>query len=308
MIQFQQILSDPLRILGISHLRYLPKKNSVRPLINMSKPFIYKNQQGKKIKYFPSLNKSLELIFYILRDYIRQYPQLIGSAINGSFDLYQKYFHYINHIRAKMDLAGAVEQPEQSEQSKQQDQPEQQQDQQQAKTKTKMIYITTVDIHKCYDHINRDKVYKIINGLFNSRDETFLIEDCYQFKKSQGTIISNKHQLVYKNSNISSFYSLINQQCQQHKYTIFSDAVLRKSMTNKQLLFLFKQYLYQNIVRIGNKYYVQKKGIPQGSILSTLIANILLGTIERKYLSNLTIKANPQEQKKKKKKKTYEIN
>ena len=101
MIQFQQILSDPLRILGISHLRYLPKKNSVRPLINMSKPFIYKNQQGKKIKYFPSLNKSLELIFYILRDYIRQYPQLIGSAINGSFDLYQKYFHYINHIRAK---------------------------------------------------------------------------------------------------------------------------------------------------------------------------------------------------------------
>lgn len=44
------------------------------------------------------------------------------------------------------------------------------------------------------------------------------------------------------------------------------------------------KHLNNNLILYGNKYYIQKKGIPQGSILSSLLCNIYYGTIENKFI------------------------
>lgn len=44
------------------------------------------------------------------------------------------------------------------------------------------------------------------------------------------------------------------------------------------------KHLNNNLIIYGNKYYMQKKGIPQGSILSSLLCNIYYGTIENKFI------------------------
>lgn len=47
---------------------------------------------------------------------------------------------------------------------------------------------------------------------------------------------------------------------------------------------LLTKHLNNNLIIYGNKYYIQKKGIPQGSILSNLLCNIYYGTIEKQYI------------------------
>ena len=50
------------------------------------------------------------------------------------------------------------------------------------------------------------------------------------------------------------------------------------------LLALLREHISQNVIKIGKQFYRQKQGIPQGSILSTLLCNFYYGEIERKEL------------------------
>lgn len=60
----------------------------------------------------------------------------------------------------------------------------------------------------------------------------------------------------------------------------------RKGQTHKldQVYKILKEHLTKHIVKIGPKYYRQKKGIPQGSILSSLLVNMFYAKMEREEL------------------------
>ncbi|KAK1782090.1 Telomerase ribonucleoprotein complex RNA binding domain-containing protein [Copromyces sp. CBS 386.78] len=54
-----------------------------------------------------------------------------------------------------------------------------------------------------------------------------------------------------------------------------------KLHTSSSLLSLAKEHITQNLVRIGKKYYRQKTGIPQGSVLSSTLCNYFYADLER---------------------------
>ena len=47
------------------------------------------------------------------------------------------------------------------------------------------------------------------------------------------------------------------------------------------MLDLIAQHVTANLVRIGGKFYKQRDGIPQGSILSSLLCNFFYADMER---------------------------
>ncbi|XP_013931517.1 PREDICTED: telomerase reverse transcriptase [Thamnophis sirtalis] len=49
----------------------------------------------------------------------------------------------------------------------------------------------------------------------------------------------------------------------------------------------FLQLIHNNILKIEDRYYVQRCGIPQGSILSNLLCNLCYGDMENKLLCNV---------------------
>ncbi|TKA76901.1 hypothetical protein B0A49_02736 [Cryomyces minteri] len=52
----------------------------------------------------------------------------------------------------------------------------------------------------------------------------------------------------------------------------------------KKVLHLLKEHVERNIVKIGKRYYRQKEGIPQGSVLSSLLCNFFYAKLERECL------------------------
>jgi telomerase reverse transcriptase len=73
----------------------------------------------------------------------------------------------------------------------------------------------------------------------------------------------------------------------KRKNTIFVGGGVQKVHDTQDLLALTSMHIGQNLVRIGKKYYRQKAGIPQGSVLSSTLCNYFYADLERNRLAFL---------------------
>ena len=71
------------------------------------------------------------------------------------------------------------------------------------------------------------------------------------------------------------------------KNAVFVDNVVAQIREKDELLGLLVEHISQNMVKIGKKFYRQKEGIPQGSVLSSLLCNYFYADLEAKRLSFL---------------------
>ena len=70
--------------------------------------------------------------------------------------------------------------------------------------------------------------------------------------------------------------------------TILVDSVVHPFEQRESLLKLLKQHICNHIVKVGNKYYKQKIGIPQGSVVSTILCSLYYGHLEATELLTIT--------------------
>jgi telomerase reverse transcriptase len=66
--------------------------------------------------------------------------------------------------------------------------------------------------------------------------------------------------------------------------TIFVNTNLQQQETKDDLMRLLREHVERNLVKIGKKFYRQKRGIPQGSILSSILCNFFYAELERDVL------------------------
>lgn len=73
----------------------------------------------------------------------------------------------------------------------------------------------------------------------------------------------------------------------KRKNTVFVGNVGVQTHNKDELVKLLKEHVQQNLVKIGKKYYRQKNGIPQGSVVSSLLCNYFYADLEARYLDFL---------------------
>jgi len=67
--------------------------------------------------------------------------------------------------------------------------------------------------------------------------------------------------------------------------TIFVDSIVQQMESRSKVLKLLDEHVKRNIVKIGKKFYRQKEGIPQGSVLSSLLCNFFYAELEKDCLT-----------------------
>lgn len=50
----------------------------------------------------------------------------------------------------------------------------------------------------------------------------------------------------------------------------------------QDIIALLEEHITENLVKIGNEYYRQMVGIPQGSVLSAILCSFFYGDLERR--------------------------
>jgi telomerase reverse transcriptase len=71
------------------------------------------------------------------------------------------------------------------------------------------------------------------------------------------------------------------------KHTVFVENIVSQFRDRSELLDMLSQHVQHNMIKIGKKFYRQKKGIPQGSVLSSILCNYFYADLEARHLDFL---------------------
>ncbi|KAJ4421225.1 Telomerase reverse transcriptase [Gnomoniopsis sp. IMI 355080] len=243
------------RRLGYSQVRLLPKQRSVRPIMNLRRRMI--TSKDKKVLGY-SINSILRPVYNMLKLEKETHADRLGSTMFSVGDLYERLSSFKQRL-------GADHGP---------------------------LYFAKVDVQAAFDTIPQDAIIALMNSV-PSESKYEMIKHIEVLPNETGLLANSNtlkrwHTSAKAPTDTSTFLEQLDRQISPGKKdAVFVDSVFRKTHRTRDLLALMASHIQQSLVKIGKKYYRQKAGIPQGSVLSSVLCNYFYADLEQTSLSFL---------------------
>lgn len=155
----------------------------------------------------------------------------------------------------------------------------------------KPLYFAKVDVKAAFDTIPQNEVLKFISSV-PSESEYRIAKHFeakpgvgYQEKNGKSKPMQKWTALAKPPGDLQSFdETLESKLAAAKKNTVFVENIVNQVRTTDELLELLVEHIKFNMVKIGKKYYRQKEGIPQGSVISSLLCNFFYAGLEMQHL------------------------
>ena len=250
--------------LGFSQFRLLPKGPGVRPIMNLRRRTA--RLQNGKVFLGKSINSELGPVQSMLNYEKGQQPSRLGSSLLSIGDLYGKLKNYCDRVF----LGGSPPQH---------------------------LFFAKVDVQSCFDTIPQEKLIRLMRHLV-SEDEYSLANyveliapDTKGFPLQPRTIRKVGKRFLKKMTPAShqedAFEEIAAQNPAKCRGAVVVDKGAPVRFNSEKLLDLLEQHVRNNTIKIGKKHYRQKKGIPQGSVLSSLLCSFFYAEFESQRLGFL---------------------
>ncbi|KGO41911.1 Telomere reverse transcriptase [Penicillium expansum] len=254
------------RSLGFGALRLLPKSTGLRPILNLRKRALKQSTWGKQPTYLAaSINTSITPIYNMLTYERQQTPAKLGSSMLSIGDMHRRLKAYKEQLSKRLP---SVSNP--------------------SRSKLPPMYFVKLDIKACFDTIPQKRLLDLIEELVS--EESYHISKHTEFQPPAPTAQQGKPTRRFmsraaparKQQHLPDY---VNSGGTVHKSnTVFVDSKAQKEHDADGLLALLDEHVRHNLVKIGNKYFRQRNGIPQGSVLSSILCNFFYAELERKIL------------------------
>ena len=253
------------RTLGFSQIRLLPKGNGVRPITNLRRR-VTKLQNGK-VTLGRSINSVMAPVFDVLDFEKKKRPALVGSAIFSVGDMYPK-------LKAFAQMGGR-------------DTPH-----------LRPYYFAKADAKSCFDTIPQQAVVRLVKQIASEEDYRIARHaeikpsDTHVFGVAKGSVeIKPARKFVSTAkaaTDFQSFGEFVGADLGANKKnTVFVNSIVQTLQKRGKTLDLLKDHVERNVIKIGKKFFRQKAGIPQGSVLSSLLCNYFYAELEKECLGFL---------------------
>ncbi|RDB25955.1 Telomerase reverse transcriptase [Hypsizygus marmoreus] len=238
------------RKLGFSFVRLLPKDTGVRPIVNLRRR---KTVQKGAYSSEQSINQILQAAFQILSYEKRKQPDRLGASVFSPDDIYQKLTKFKSRLPRNPD------------------------------GKLPHLYFVKVDVQACFDTIEQTKLLEILRELIS--EDVYMTQRYGQIGMETGRIKRTyvKKAVPEGKYDHPHFLKYAAELAGVLRHTIFVDQVVYPYSQKREILNLLEEHITENIVKIGNDFYRQTVGIPQGSILSALLCCFFYGDLEKRY-------------------------
>lgn len=149
----------------------------------------------------------------------------------------------------------------------------------------------------CFDTLPQDVVLDLVNKLFRTeeyhvaRHTELKPADCTGVPMAQTPPKPRKsfRSTAYNPCKFGGFEETMARRIQKGcSQGIFNDAVVRQPLSRTEAMDLLQKHVKQHVVKIGKRFYRQRQGIPQGSVLSTMLCNTAYAAFERDRLGFLS--------------------
>ena len=253
------------RPLGFSQIRLLPKKDGVRPITNLRRR-VTKLQNGK-VALGRSINSVMAPVFNVLDFERRKRPALVGSSLFSVGDTYPKLKRFGQTIHGTVPPS-------------------------------RCYYFAKVDAKSCFDTIPQQAVVRLMRQITSEEDYRITRHaEIKPFDTHGYGIARHRSEIKPARKFISSAKAATDFQSfddfvsaglgKAQKNTIFVDSIVQTLQKKTRSLDLLEDHIKRNMIKIGKKFFRQKAGIPQGSVLSSLLCNYFYAELERECLGFL---------------------
>ncbi|OBS26806.1 hypothetical protein FPOA_00749 [Fusarium poae] len=247
------------RELSTSQIRLLPKGNKLRPIMNLRRRSM---ARGPSKKLGRSINKVLGPIHSLLKLETRINPSKLGSTMFSVSDIY-------NRLKAFKETLSPGH---------------------------GKLYFAKADVKAAFDTIPQEAVIELMKSVPSQTKYTIMRH--VEVKPGERAVIDDDKysskavrrwyaSALSENENPAFTVRLEGDLAPKKKNTVFVDSAFRKTENTGELMSLLKEHVKQNLVKVGKKYYRQKVGIPQGSVLSSFLCNYFYADLESKHLGFL---------------------
>ena len=221
-----------------------------------------KIQSGKMV-LGRSINSVMAPVLNMLDYEKKKRPGLVGSALFSVGEMYSKLKTFRGRLQSRNSWG-------------------------------KQLYLVKLDVQSCFDTIPQRRVVKLMQDI--ASEAAYKIARHAEIKSS---FCRGRDQNVRKTSaparkfvaaarapiDLQPFAQRVEEALAVGKRnTIFVDGVVPTVQQRRALLDLLEEHVERNVVKIGKKFFRQKAGIPQGSVLSTLLCNFFYAELEKEYL------------------------
>ncbi|KAK0307142.1 Telomerase reverse transcriptase [Friedmanniomyces endolithicus] len=251
------------RALGVSQVRLLPKELGMRPIINLRRR-AQRLQHGQMV-LGKSINSLLTPAFSVLNFEKGARPEMLGSALFSVDDIFPR-LQAFKHGLQRNGHGGSP------------------------------LYFAKVDVQSCFDTIPQKRLMALASTIV--RDDSYRIAKygraklvSGQSKESPSFGARPSWKFLTKASASSRPFSFADETVadtnEGRSRTVYIDNVVQKAESRKAVLDLLEEHVQANLIRIDQRYYRQKRGIPQGSIVSSLLCSYLYAGLESDVLGFL---------------------
>ena len=248
------------RALGFSQVRLLPKANGMRPIMNLRRRF-NKLKNGRMV-LGRSINSVVTPVFNVLEYARKKKPASLGAALFSVGDMYAVLKSFRNRIES-------------------------------VSSKARPFYFAKCDVKGCFDTIPQQRVVrmakeKLDEALYRIRRHAEIKgARPYQNAISLASEVKPARKFVATARAATDFVDFgcaVEQGLANGKRnTVFVDTVTQACQQRQKIVALLEEHVGNNIVKVGKKFFKQKAGIPQGSILSSLLCNLFYGELEDEH-------------------------
>ncbi|KAJ5677257.1 uncharacterized protein N7477_002890 [Penicillium maclennaniae] len=254
------------RSLGYGSLRLLPKATGLRPILNLRRR-VMKGTDWRGKKFATSINSTITPIYNILTYERQQAPAKMGASISSVGDMHPRLKAFKMRLTQQLPLSSVK-----------------------ASGELPRLYFVKLDIQACFDTIPQQKLLQLVEELVSH--ETYHItkhveinprsvdprgNPSRKFAARAAPVTKQQHLLNYIASGAHP----------RKPNTVFVDTLSQKVQGAEELLDLLDEHVRNNLVKMGKEFYRQRNGIPQGSILSSLLCNFFYAELERTVLGFL---------------------
>jgi telomerase reverse transcriptase len=158
----------------------------------------------------------------------------------------------------------------------------------------RQLYFAKVDVVSCFDTIPQKRLLAMADSLMSAQayqtGKHVEIRPLGALQRLDGEYVNPAPRMRWAShtaagKDAASFGHIVQSKLAGTKSnTVFVNSHLQQQEAKADLMHLLREHVERNIVKIGKRFFRQKTGIPQGSILSSILCNYFYAELERDVL------------------------
>jgi telomerase reverse transcriptase len=250
------------RSLGLGALRLLPKSTGLRPILNLKKRVLMKSQWGNKKTYLgASVNSNLAPIYNMLSYERERCPEKLGSSLMSVGDMHSRLKEFKDQLSQRAPASTGPK-----------------------AARLPQLFFVKLDIQACFDTIPQKQLLHLVEQLVS--EESYHVTRYVAINPAlHGRAKRRFLGRAAPPNKQQSFPDLAAGGTNSAPNTVYVDTIKQKEHDADELLCLLDEHVRNNLVKIGKNYFRQRKGIPQGSVLSSLLCNFFYAQLEQQVLN-----------------------